>query len=668
MATYVMLIGVDTAVVQPGWSLAMTANGRNVLRFAVNSADGSYRPALDAAVYFHERVPLSTSSVANPSILTTSEPHGIVSGQQVAITGHVGSTPDLNGWQIATRISPTTFSIPVNVTVGGAGGVVGRVIFGGTITKPSEAGWGGLGVVPITTTSDANDFNAIAEHRFVNEVLLAGTLKSQLTTLVAHYLPGGTLHPSQDNGPAMPACPCDYAALNSVLDALALATGRAWELDEFMRLRMFAPSTEAAPINVIDGDGHAIGDITVEPTRTNYANRVILRYSGVATNAYAFLLATANFSNGEQVTVGSKTYTFQNTLTDVDGNVIIGGDINASLVYLAAAISLGGGAGSVYAASMTANTQVTAYRQSSTMMKARALTPGAAGNSIACTTTAAHASWVGEGNAPLSTLAMGADQALTNVTVAENVPAQDPPTGIWEFVAQSPETTTLAAAVTLAAAILAVKLIVPRTVKYDTYALGLRPGQTQTITIAARNVNNTFAITDVTARNTKGNLVLFSVSAVEGSSVQVADQWRDTYKQWSGGVTGSAQAVSGGGGGASVVGMVYDFGGSDTEWVQSPGPSWIVANSKEARIDTTVRGSTVARCYVRLRARSGGVTAMLHNTSDGVTVGMSTMVSSTSFQTVSFPVALTPGSKLYQIYLLPSLANVDCQCGSAYLE
>lgn len=67
---------------------------------------------------------IATSSIANPSIITTTGPHGLTSGQKVVVAGHSGSTPSINGQQTATVISPTTFSIPVNVTGGGTGGTV----------------------------------------------------------------------------------------------------------------------------------------------------------------------------------------------------------------------------------------------------------------------------------------------------------------------------------------------------------------------------------------------------------------------------------------------------------------------------------------------------------------------------------------------------------------
>ena len=67
-------------------------------------------------------VPITSSSVADPSVITTDVPHGLADGQRVLISGHSDSTPDINGEYVATVISATTFSIPVDVTVEGTGG------------------------------------------------------------------------------------------------------------------------------------------------------------------------------------------------------------------------------------------------------------------------------------------------------------------------------------------------------------------------------------------------------------------------------------------------------------------------------------------------------------------------------------------------------------------
>lgn len=102
-------------------------------------------------------VPITSSSVASPSIIVTAAPHGFTNGQLVLIAGHSGSTPDVNGEHVATVISPTTFSIPVNVTTGGTGGTVvqANTLAGGVgfLQVTALIGWTGL-VVTIRDSAD----------------------------------------------------------------------------------------------------------------------------------------------------------------------------------------------------------------------------------------------------------------------------------------------------------------------------------------------------------------------------------------------------------------------------------------------------------------------------------------------------------------------------------
>ena len=79
----------------------------------------------------------------------------------------------------------------------------------------------------------------------------------------------------------------------------------------------------------------------------------------VATSVPAGILTlTGNPTADQTITIGSKVYLFQTILTDVDGNVLIGAAATDTIDNLIAAINLGAGAGSTYATSMTANTDV----------------------------------------------------------------------------------------------------------------------------------------------------------------------------------------------------------------------------------------------------------------------------------------------------------------------
>jgi hypothetical protein len=71
-------------------------------------------------------IAIASISAANPALVTTTVPHSLVSGSTYAILGTT-TTPTVNGSQVVTVTSPTTFTVPVNVTSGQstAAGTVG---------------------------------------------------------------------------------------------------------------------------------------------------------------------------------------------------------------------------------------------------------------------------------------------------------------------------------------------------------------------------------------------------------------------------------------------------------------------------------------------------------------------------------------------------------------
>jgi len=73
---------------------------------------------------------IASISVANPTVITTSVPHSLVSGASYTIAGTT-TTPDVNGARVVTVTGPTTFTVPVNVTAGqsAAAGVIGTPAF-----------------------------------------------------------------------------------------------------------------------------------------------------------------------------------------------------------------------------------------------------------------------------------------------------------------------------------------------------------------------------------------------------------------------------------------------------------------------------------------------------------------------------------------------------------
>ena len=119
--------------------------------------------------------------------------------------------------------------------------------------------------------------------------------------------------------------------------------------------------------------------LRVQPNRT--------AATGTITNA-------TNFLDTETVTIDAKVYTFQTTLTNVDGNVQIGGTVALSHENLRRAINLDGVAGTNYAAAMTLHPTVSAT-DTATTTDLTAKTLGTGGNSIALAEATATATLSG---------------------------------------------------------------------------------------------------------------------------------------------------------------------------------------------------------------------------------------------------------------------------------
>lgn len=125
---------------------------------------------------------------------------------------------------------------------------------------------------------------------------------------------------------------------------------------------------------------------------------------------------TGAFTAGKIVTIGTKVYTFRATITgaSVDGDVLAGANGDAGLTNLMNAINLGTGAGTTYAAAMTAGPAssgaVTAHA-----LVITALAGGTAGNSLTFSTDEAKLS---VDAATLGTTTAGVDPTATNVATA----------------------------------------------------------------------------------------------------------------------------------------------------------------------------------------------------------------------------------------------------------
>lgn len=109
-------------------TVAESVKGAKLNRFLISARTREFANltlgwvAKDATITDVHSVVVSSSSVADPSVITCAAPHNFTTGQTITIAGHSGATPDINADHIVTVVDSLTFTIPVNVTVGGTGG------------------------------------------------------------------------------------------------------------------------------------------------------------------------------------------------------------------------------------------------------------------------------------------------------------------------------------------------------------------------------------------------------------------------------------------------------------------------------------------------------------------------------------------------------------------
>lgn len=83
--------------------------------FATSTYGASFSPPLP------EEQPITSNSIANPTVITTPAAHGLSTGDIIHVYDS-NSTPVIDGEREVTVLSPTTFSVPVNVTIAGTSG------------------------------------------------------------------------------------------------------------------------------------------------------------------------------------------------------------------------------------------------------------------------------------------------------------------------------------------------------------------------------------------------------------------------------------------------------------------------------------------------------------------------------------------------------------------
>lgn len=502
-------------------------------------------------------------------------------------------------------------------------------VFGGFIDSVTEESVGREASVAIEHYVTAVDYNTLADRRYITLTLAAGTLKSQLTTLVTYLSQYGvTLHPLQSDGPPMPESFYEDARIDSILNDLTqISEGYVWSIDYEKQLRAILPGSVIAPF-IINGD--SIGDIQVESTQVESAN-FIKFYFGSGTQA------TTEFFTADGV--GMSYQTQHRATKDID-------DLWPFMVFYNGVAQAPVGWGPTQ---LPAGNWYWDY-DTHTLVNGTGV-PAPAGVVIPISYTIQY---------PIA------------ITATTN-PA---PGDLIEAVYYREDILSATVAQAIADSLLARRATNERKCYYRTFTNGLIPGQLQTIVSSKRNISGSWIITDIEEHDSLETQFARDVTLVEGTVYR--GSWRDDYSTNSGvGVVGS-----GSGGTVSPTGAAiasYFLGGSGLEAAQSPVPTWVPASGGgvigqgaiQVRINTALRGITSAKITARLRLASSAsvsVRARLYDVTTGVACpGGSDLVTSTTWTTVVFDVGLTAGIKDYELQLLPGAANQDV-FGVGYLE
>ena len=181
-----------------------------------------------------------------------------------------------------------------------------------------------------------------------------------------------------------------------------------------------AVTTVKVASGAIDSDELAGGAVTESKIGAQAVTGAKVRFDAISGNrirSTGVLTLTGQPLDTETVTINGKVYTFQTVLTDVDGNVLIGASADDSIDNLVAAINLDAGAGSLYAASTTEQTDVDASAGVGDTMDVLAQAGGTQGDSITTTET------LTDGSFAEVTLIGGANAHLQGKAARDNLDA-----------------------------------------------------------------------------------------------------------------------------------------------------------------------------------------------------------------------------------------------------
>jgi hypothetical protein len=273
---------------------------------------------------------------------------------------------------------------------------------------------------------------------------------------------------------------------------LSEITGYTSEIDYSKTWRMTSPASTAAPYDITTANRKAIGDIRVEDSEQDYANRILVK-AGTSV-----VIEKTDTFTGDGVT-DDFVLTYQSIGPLAMRGYITNGGVFETL-----------GVGATWSYDTATNTLTR--------------------NSGAPTN--------------LNSIIVRYDVQFP-ITVAVDDTAEQTARGyIVERVIEEPNIYDIATATVIGQAALDAAVGDARTAYYTTGEAGIiKPGQTQTITVAERDLSGTWTVSEVRTRNVAGNLVRRDVTAVEGTLPRTT-VYRGVLRSWLGSGTQSSGSVA----------------------------------------------------------------------------------------------------------------------------
>lgn len=456
----------------------------------------------------------------------------------------------------------------------------------------------------------ASGYAVYGDVTLFNGIIVSGTVKSMLTTIVGNIGHGISVDGSQANGPTLVAQGFPFLTCNGCLDQVSTASTWfvKWNFDK--TLRMYDPGSVGAPFALTDTNGTLL-KLTSSRTLNGYANDVWVQFGSSTqqqvTDTFVGDGSTQQFILRYNVAITPATLTVNGVTFPVG---IYGVD---SLEW-------------------TYDVATNSMRHTGT-----ALTGS---DTLSITFTAQFPGAINKHDD-------------TEISLY----------GTFSVVLSYPDVFDAVQAGALADGELARRNGVPRTIKATTYTAGLEPGMTVNVTATKYDISGVdFLITQVSLRHvvkmgrgvTGNNIFFYDITAIEDNRYQA--NWQQYFKNLlSGGSSSGATSVAGSGAVSAGSVVSNTFWGGSILTGQIANATWKdVPNAIPVRRDGSSGLSETVRVQQRTGASGTNVQARIVKRVGGVDTSMATSPTTTGTSATAPDdelITFTPAAGVNDYYL-----------------